>query len=126
MLGNEKAWARHHGGSCYDVMLTLSYEVIPVNLDYFQTMEHENISKYLLVPTRQSTVTMLALNHFLSCGMPVHVIGSKQTGKTSLKHMLTKRTDLSALNCVEEWGESLKKRLTYVRRDGADWLVHLN
>lgn len=57
--------------------------------------------------------------------MGVHVIGDPRSGKTSLKLMLAKRMEMSSRQSAEEWSEALKKRLTYVRREGADWLLDL-
>ena len=76
-------------------MLTMGYEVVPVNADYYQTIQHEDISKYLLVPTRGTTVAMLATDHFLNSQKGVHVIGGSQSGKTSMMYMLTHRINLS-------------------------------
>ena len=101
MLGNEFAWTKNHGGSVYDVMLTVSYDVVPVNADYYQTVPHELIGKYLLVPTRGTTVAMLAMNHFLNIQKGVHIIGSQQSGKTSMMYMLRNRINLSSHACCE-------------------------
>ena len=126
MLGNEQVWTRQHGGSVFDVMLTVNYEVIPANADYYQSIASELFSKYLLVPTRGSTVAMLTIIHFLNSMNGVHVIGNTQSGKTSLMYMLDRRINFSPHFCVEDWSEGLKKKFMYVRRDGEDWLVDLD
>lgn len=38
MLGNESTWIKNFGGSCYDMMLNVNYELLPVNVNYFSVL----------------------------------------------------------------------------------------
>jgi hypothetical protein len=87
MLGHESIWTRHFGGSCYDMMLTVNYDLLPVNVNYYSNMDYEGVRKYILVPTRATTVVMLAMNQLLQNRVGVHIVGEARSGKTSLMLM---------------------------------------
>ena len=124
MLGNGNSWTRNYGGSCYDVMLTVNYDLIPINANYFSIMDQTR--RYLLVPTRQTTILILTMNQLLQAGLGVHIIGELQSGKSCLIALLEKKMQIDAKKTVNEWSEAIKKRLTYVRKEGSDWLVDLS
>jgi hypothetical protein len=125
MLSNEQVWTRQYGGSPYEFMLTPTYELVPVNSEYYSPIEDQSNKKCLLLPTRATTVLLLSINHFLSTNMAVHVVAQPQSGKTSTMQMLDRRVQLVTNRSVEEWSSSLKRRFTYVRREGLNWLIDL-
>jgi ABC-type phosphate/phosphonate transport system ATPase subunit len=61
----------------------------------------------------------------LNAKAAVHLMGSPQSGKTSLMHFLKSKILLSSTNSADNWSEVLKKKLTYVRRERHNWLIDL-
>lgn len=59
---------------------------------------------------------LTTINHLVETNTKVHVIGTKQSGKTSLMHLISRSLVLPSNNTCENWSEIFKKKFTYVRR----------
>lgn len=116
MFMGDYYWVKQYGGSCFDFMLTGSYELVPADPIYYHEIPHPLYKHYLLVPTKKSSVVMSAVCELLNLKIPVHMMGSAQSGKTSLMHFLKRKILLASRSNADSWSEYLKKKLTYVRR----------
>lgn len=61
MLAGDYHWVKHFGGSCFDFMLTGSYELVPADPVYYQEVPYPGYRSYLLVPTKKSAVVTSAI-----------------------------------------------------------------
>ena len=68
---------------------------------------------------------MSTLNHLLNIGAGVHIVGKPHCGKTTLMKMMNPKVMLGTNKNTEEWGETLKKKFTFIRKDSQNWLIDL-
>lgn len=62
MLMGDHVWIKQFGGSCFDFMLTGSYELVSADSIYYQEISYPGYKNYLLVPTKKNSVTLSAIN----------------------------------------------------------------
>ena len=84
-------------------MLNQSFEIVAAEPSHSLQNLYPGYKAYLLVPTKTTAMMLTTINHLLEANRKVHVVGNKQSGKTSLMHMISHSLILPSNVSCENW-----------------------